>query len=308
MNVLVDVAFSQIQVLKLVHCFQDRSHFCEDDLGAVFASLQQLTDIDLNQNDYLTGSCLLLLSVKLKRLSIGKCFGIEHSYLRQMATKCTLISFFDFEQCHLADMDQVFAHWPLLRELKLSNFGTSMNVNVFQNLQQLVLFHFSHCRFTTNQLIAALSDSCPLLEDLDLSGYEIYDGETGAIDYRPLGRLQCLRHVDLSWHERMTDDDLGAIVCGGRLETLRLHLCCKLTSNGLIDAVDKCGDLRQLDVTGMDDSFQFVALSFLHVVSVVTDEQVYRRWPLQLTLDRKSRLQIAKCQQFCHHNLLVRLS
>lgn len=239
---------SQITRLRLVRCFEDEP---QPDVGlaCIFQCMKSLEYIDLSMNETINGECFCALRNSLHSLVLNSCLTIGSRSLELMSQRCVDLRHLELYGC-VHSLSIVLENLPNLETLNLNS--CQGNDQLFQvmrarlgRVRNLDLGHSSS--LVTDQVMAALSDGCPELERLNLSGKF---GRVTSAGLLQLARCKRLKELDISWLESANDELLLAIARNGALESLHAHLCENITDIGVVGAVSCCSTLEFIDVTG----------------------------------------------------------
>lgn len=193
--------------------------------------------------------CKTLKSLKL----VGNCtsqLGLLQDLMQCTSLEQLDIGHFNFPSTEVSDLSLLPDHQLMLSSVSC----TSANISEY-TLQQLLVrseglvsLNLNGCTQVTDDSLATLCKSCPVLESLSLGKSAISD--TGIVAV--CETLKTIVHIDLNRCAALTSVAILAIEKAYRHQLVSLNISfCTLVDNNALTAVhENCRKLRTLNITG----------------------------------------------------------
>ncbi|VDO42920.1 unnamed protein product, partial [Onchocerca flexuosa] len=216
----------------------------ERGLTSFFSKCQNLKEIDVGENERLTGlPSFTMLPRSIVNLKIGGCFRLTATSLFAIRDRCpnlvalTMNSVDNISPTHL---NSFFASLPKLELLKFGECyvshtlgGIEINFSFMKNLTELTVLR--------NTVIG-----CKQLKYVDLSGCSRFVSNVGL---RELAKLPYLSHLNLSYMRVVDDQTIRIIAEKGTLQTILLHRCDEISDEAVKMLLKCCPFLTALDIS-----------------------------------------------------------
>uniref|UniRef100_A0A1I7W283 F-box domain-containing protein n=1 Tax=Loa loa TaxID=7209 RepID=A0A1I7W283_LOALO len=241
-----------LEIVNFHRCFQES--VVERGLTSFFSKCQNLKDVDVGENERLTGlPSFTVLPRSIVNLKICGCFRLTAASLFAIRDRCpdlvalTMNSVDNISPTHL---NSFFASLPKLELLKFGECyvshtlgGIEINFSLMKNLTELTVYDNL---LMTDEVLRNTVIGCKQLKYVDLSGCSRFVSNVGL---RELAKLPYLSHLNLSYMRVVDDQTIRIIAEKGTLQTVLLHRCDEISDEAIKMLLKHCPFLTALDIS-----------------------------------------------------------
>ncbi|KAL6597330.1 hypothetical protein ACP70R_046770 [Stipagrostis hirtigluma subsp. patula] len=259
-------SIAKLRTLKL----EDRK-FMADGLKTIGSSCLSLRELSLSKCSGVTDAELSFVVSRLKnllKLDITCSHDITDASLAAITSSCTSLVSLRMESCsHVSSLglQLIGKRCHHLEELDLTDSDLDdEGLKALAGCNKLSSLKVGICLRISDEGLSHIGKSCPELRDIDLyrSGGISDDGITQIAQGCPM-----LESINLSYCTGITDRSLMALSKCGRLNTLEIRGCHKVSSTGISEIAVGCRLLSKLDIKkcfGINDAGMLYLSQFSH--------------------------------------------
>ncbi|CAN7984766.1 unnamed protein product [Ixodes hexagonus] len=199
----------------------------EKGLCSLLQLCKHLEHLNLTELYKLSGECFDKAGTRLRKLVLRGCSGVTSAGLRQVTTKCLLLTKLSLSDCRQITDDDMLLLCQNLLQLRVLHLAgsflhlTNEGICAVSSLSLLEELDLNQNLVAMDAAVGAICRGCTKLRSLNISGCHLGVPDTCG----RLSRSLQLRDLKMSYLGQITDAGLRSLACHGHLNNIELRGC-----------------------------------------------------------------------------------